>query len=140
MIRIALRTDGALGGFPWKKRRSLASPIHQSQTTLATFILILDHNIPTPNNFSEYSLFFKMLFHVCSPHRPISHRLSSSRSSSSSIPTSDDYFSLTNILHLPSPSLSCPSALYPIYYISFTAFTLTNHTRYLSFSVGHRII
>ena len=63
VIRITLRTDGTLGGFPWKKRRSLASPIHQSQTILATLIVIVD-----PNNFSEYSLFFKMFFHVCSPH------------------------------------------------------------------------
>ena len=63
VIRITLRTDGTLGGFPWKKHRSLASPIHQSQTILATLIVIVD-----PNNFSEYSLIFKIRFHVCLPH------------------------------------------------------------------------
>ena len=78
VIRITLRTDGTLGGFPWKKRRSLASPIHQSQTILATLLLIID-----PNNFSEYSLFFKMLFSCVFAQQPNS-------------------LSLTNILFLPS--------------------------------------
>ena len=97
VIRITLRTDGTLGGFPWKKRRSLASPIHQSQTILATLIVIMD-----PNNFSEYSLFFKMLFSClfASPSPSVTGYLPHSHPHHRSQHT--NYLSLTNILYLPS--------------------------------------